>query len=80
MSALINGHRGTEVTKGTEAPLGVSPTAPSDPFCTFRTFCTSVPNVPRANQQALIAALERARAELVALDGGVTIFDGEPIG
>jgi len=31
-------------------------------------------------QQSLIAALERARAELVALDGGVTIFDGEPIG
>ena len=31
-------------------------------------------------QQALIAALERARAELVALDGGVTIYDGEPIG
>jgi hypothetical protein len=31
-------------------------------------------------QRTLIAALERARAELVALDGGVTIYDGEPIG
>ena len=28
-------------------------------------------------QQALIAALERARAELVAIEGGITIFDGE---
>jgi hypothetical protein len=31
-------------------------------------------------QRALIAALDRARAELVALDGGTNIFDGEPIG
>jgi hypothetical protein len=31
-------------------------------------------------QQALIAALERAKAELGASEGGITIFDGEPIG
>jgi hypothetical protein len=30
-------------------------------------------------QQALIAALERARAELRALDGGITFYDGEPL-
>jgi hypothetical protein len=28
-------------------------------------------------QQALIASLQRAKAELVALEGGITFFDGE---
>jgi hypothetical protein len=28
-------------------------------------------------QQALVAALDRARAQLQALDGSVTFFDGE---
>ena len=28
-------------------------------------------------QQSLIAALDRARAELQALDGGISFFDGE---
>lgn len=28
-------------------------------------------------QQSLIAALDRARAELAALDGGIAFFDGE---
>lgn len=28
-------------------------------------------------QQSLIAALERARAELAALDGGALFYDGE---
>ena len=31
-------------------------------------------------QQQLIATLDRARAELVASEGGLAIFDGEPIG
>ena len=31
----------------------------------------------QGRQQALIAALSRARAELAALDGGALFFDGE---
>lgn len=31
-------------------------------------------------QQALIAALQRARAQLVASEGGIAFFDGEPLG
>jgi len=31
-------------------------------------------------QQSLVAALERARPQLVASEGGTTFVDGEPIG